>query len=492
MKSYLKAASASLALMFVVSSLAACGSANSSNDQTAANSPSAAGSTSSASAPAEAQVYPENGLPTDQKVTLKVGFFEGGMGREWFDVAVESFKAKFPNVSFDVTSSPTISQVTQTKIGANDDKGMFNLFSGSIPGGIAPYVESGKLESEEDLWNHKAYDGNGKTLKELSFNGSFESSPRTAGNTYAFPISGSGSGLMYNKALFEKNGWDENPKTWSDFLKLSAEIKAAGITPITFPGVYADYITNAFGVPKIYELAEANNTLDQVQTDYHQFNTPYFLAPENIERWNRIYEMGKKGYFPAGLAAMNHTQSQMQVVQGKAAMVSTGTWVENEMKQSTPEDFKWGYMTVPFGDQPDSTKWTTFTPGSGFLIWAAKPDLEKAWSKEFIAWLWNLDNQQQIAEKGGMIPLRSDFADDPARLAKLQSLPSAFLDYAKNNKVKMDSGAADVQLTDPAFEQANKVISEAITQIATGKQDPLPILKEAEEYLKKAIAAQKK
>ncbi|WP_339279842.1 extracellular solute-binding protein [Paenibacillus sp. FSL W8-1187] len=488
MKKVLKATSVSLASLVVLTSLTAC-SSNSSNN--AANSP-APVNASAGETDAGAQVYSENGLPKDEKVTLKVGFFEGGMGREWFDYALESFKQKFPNVSFDVTYSPTISQVTQTKIAANDDKDMFDLFSGSIPGGIASYVEAGKLESQEDLWDRKAYDGSGKTLKEVSFEGSFESSPRTKGNTYAFPISASGSGLMYNKSLFEQNGWNENPKTWSEFLKLCEDIKAAGLYPITFPGVYPDYITNAFGPPKVYELAEENGTLDKVYEDYHKFNQPYFLAAENVERWNRIYDMGKKGYFPSGLAALNHTQSQMQVVQGKAAMVATGTWVENEMKQSTPEGFKWGYMTVPMAEKPDNTKWITFTPGSGFLIWAAKPELNKNWSKEFIVWLWNLDNQLQIAEKGGMIPLRADFADDASRLEKLQSLPSAFLAYMKDNKVKMDSGSADVTLTDPAFEQANKVMSESITQIATGKQDPQPKLQEAENYLKKAIDAQGK
>ncbi|MDG0813525.1 hypothetical protein [Cohnella rhizosphaerae] len=91
-----------------------------------------------------------------------------------------------------------------------------------------------------------------------------------------------------------------------------------------------------------------------------------------------------------------------------------------------------------------------------------------------------------------MLPLRADFADDASRLAKLQSLPSAFLAYMKDNKVKMDSGAADVTLTDPAFEQSTKVISEAITQIATGKQEPQKKLQEAEDYLKKAIEAQSK
>ncbi|WNQ10676.1 extracellular solute-binding protein [Paenibacillus aurantius] len=480
MKAPLKAATLACVLTLITSSITACSSSKPSSDTEASGTPGA-----------KSDVY-ENGLPKDQKVTLKIGNFEGGMGREWFDYAVKTFKEKYPNVSIDVNSSPNISQITQTKIAANDNEDMFDLFSGSIPGGITSYAESGMLEPQDDLWDRKASDGKGKTLKELAFSGTFESTQHTLGKVYSFPIAGSGSGLMYNKTLFEEKGWNQAPKTWSEFLQLCETIKASGAIPITFPGMYPDYINNGFGTAKLYELAEAKGNLKQVQDNYRNFKLPYYLAPENVERWNRIYEMGKKGYFPSGLAALNHTQSQMQVLQGKAAMVSTGTWVENEMKASTPQGFKWGFMTVPFGESESNTKWVQFTPGSGFLIWAKKPDLNKKWAKEFIVWLWSLDVQAQIAEKGGMLPLRADFSEDQARMAKLQSVPSAFLDYLKNNKVKVDSGYSDTVLTDEAYEQSLKLMSESIAQIATGKQEPLPKLQEAEALLKKAIEAQKK
>jgi N-acetylglucosamine transport system substrate-binding protein len=67
-----------------------------------------------ASSPA-ADVYPENGLSKTQKVTLKAGLFESGMGREWFDYAVDTFQKKFPNVTIEVTSSPTIDTILNTK-----------------------------------------------------------------------------------------------------------------------------------------------------------------------------------------------------------------------------------------------------------------------------------------------------------------------------------------------------------------------------------------
>lgn len=441
---------------------------------------------------ATGETYAENGLPKDQKVTLKVGFFEAGMGREWFDYAMDTFKKKFPNVSFEVVYSPKIDTITGTKISAGNDADMFDMFSGNIPGGTEAVVAAGKLESQEDLWDRKAYDGGGKTLKEIALEGEYESATRVNGKTYALPVAGTSAGLMFDKNLFEKHGWNQNPKTWGEFVQLLEAIKAKDIIPITFPGQYPTYLDNAFGTWKLFELAEINGNLKTFEDNFRNFRLPMHLSEESIERWNRVYELGKKGYFPSGVAALNHTQSQMQVLQGKAALVATGTWVQNEMKDSTPEGFKWGFMAVPMGSKPDSTIYVRLSAGNGFHIWAAKPELNKAWAKEFNVWLWNLDVQSVIAEKGGMLPVRKDFSDDASRAAKIQDAPRAMYEYMQRNKVRLESGFRNISLTDPAYQQSNKVITEAITEIALGKKEPLPILQEAEALLKKAVEAQAK
>ncbi|WP_238403284.1 extracellular solute-binding protein [Paenibacillus mesophilus] len=483
MSKQIKAVSITVAVAMLALMGAACGKAD---DKKAADGGQGAASGASA---ANGGVYPENGLPKDQKVTLKVGFFESGMGREWFDYAMDSFKKKFPNVSFEVVYSPKIDTIIGTKISAGNDQDMFDLFSGSIPGGVEPVVAAGKLEPQEDLWDRKAYDGGGKTLKEIALDGEYVSAPRVLGKTYALPNAGTSAGLMFDKNMFVKNGWNQNPKTWEEFLKLCEDIKAKGIIPITFPGQYPGYLDYAFGVWKQFELAEINGNLKTFEDNYRNFKLPQHLAPENIERWNRVFEMGKKGYFPEGVAALNHTQSQMQVLQGKAAMVSSGTWVQNEMKESTPKEFKWGFMAVPMSSKPGSTIYVRLSAGNGNYIWAAKPELNKKWAKEFNVWLWNLDVQTMIADKGGMLPVRKDFSDDPVRASKIQDAPKAMYDYMKTNKVMLESGFRNVSLTDPAYQQSNKVMNEAVTQIALGKQDPMPVLQEAEALLKKAIEA---
>ncbi|TCP21877.1 carbohydrate ABC transporter substrate-binding protein (CUT1 family) [Scopulibacillus darangshiensis] len=471
----LKACSLLFALVMLSSILFGC-----SNDESASGDGKQSG-----------DVYKENGLPKDKEVTLKMAYFTGGQGKEIIDYAIKTFTKKFPNVHFDVMASPDIAKIIQTRVSAGNSEEMFDLFNREVPGGMLPLVKEGLLEPEEDLWDHKLYDTPDKKIKDVALEGEYEGRDQILGKTYAVPVDSTAGGLFYNKKMFEKHGWNQNPKTWDEFKKLLADIKGEGISPIIFPGMYPYYYDNAFGYRKLFEIAEMNGNLKEFTKDYKEYNPPVFLSPENIERWKRIYELGKAGYFPKGLAALSHTQSQMQVIQGKAAMVSTGSWVENEMKKSAP-DFEWGFMAVPFVEKPGQTIWVRHTPGHGFYIWKDKPELHKKWAKEFTVWLWNLKVQKVFAEKGGTLPVRKDFLDDKKRADSLQSAAKAVLKYTKENNVRMATGHRDVSLSDPRAKQANKLRDEAIVNIFLGKEKPMPMLKKAEKLIDEAIKAEKK
>ncbi|WP_068775102.1 ABC transporter substrate-binding protein [Paenibacillus sp. FJAT-26967] len=438
-----------------------------------------------------AEVY-ENGLPKDQQVTLKYGFFQGGLGREYMDYAIKTFTEKYPNVKIDMTASPDIANILSTKMSAGKDDDMFDLFNREPSGGIVALAKAGKLEPLDDLWERKLPDLPDKTVKDSLMDGFFESANRVDGKTYEISTSGSFGGLFFNKKLFEKNGWNQNPKTWGEFNSLLADIKSDGVIPVTFPGVYPNYFDWAFGTSKLFELADAKGTFDAFNKNYQNYTLPEYLSPESIERWNRIYELGKKGYFPEGLPALTHTQSQMQVIQGEAAMVSTGSHVENEMKKSAPADFEWGYMAVPFVEKSDQTIWVRSGTTNGNFIWAGKPDLNKKWAREFILWQMTLDVQQFTAEKAGALPLRKDLVENPERAEKLQSSARAVLKYIKENKARAYKASRSVSISDPSYKQATKLIDEATTKIFLGKQDPLPVLQQAEELLKKSLDKMKK
>ncbi|PYI56545.1 ABC transporter substrate-binding protein [Paenibacillus flagellatus] len=440
-------------------------------------------------APAAGGTYPENGLPKDEKVKLKIAVWENGNGREWVDYAMQSFSKKFPNVTFEPTYSPTISTIITTKASANDDNDMFDIFSTGISGATSlQLVQSGKLLPQSDLWDRKLYDS-GKTVREAVADGIFES---VAKDMYALPVTTSGFGLFFDKSLFEKKGWNQNPKTWSEFVQLIERIRADGVIPITVPGKVPGYIASAFLTGPMFQLAEMNGNAKSFDDAYRNFTVPYLSTPEARTAFQRLAELGKKGAFPDGMAALTHTQAQMQLLQGQAAMVPTGDWVQNEMKDAVPKDFRWGFMVVPMNDKPDQPQYMRTSVSGPYFIWAAKPDLNKKWAKEFVLSLLNLDVQQMMAEKGGAGSVRKDFMDDRARADKVQAAPRAVMEYVKANRVKSVTDTKNVRLTDPAAAQADKAINEALPKIALGEQDPLPVMAEAATLLQKAIDAQKK
>lgn len=77
------------------------------------------------------EVY-ENGLPKNEKVTLKYGFFQGGLGRDHADHAIKTFEEKYPNVKIEITASPDIPSILSTKIAANNADDMFDSSTASL------------------------------------------------------------------------------------------------------------------------------------------------------------------------------------------------------------------------------------------------------------------------------------------------------------------------------------------------------------------------
>jgi len=457
-------------------------------------SPTKAASSAPSSAPSDnkSDVYPENGLSKTEKVTIKWGYWENGYGREWADNAIKKFTAKYPNVKFEVTSSPVIRDLIGTKMAAKNDNDMFDIISPSFNGDAGTIAQKeGLFEELTDLWDREVPDKKGVKLKDVVLPNTMEYSAKIDGKFYQIPMGAYALGLFYDKTLFEKNGWNQNPKTWDEFKKLVSDIKAKGIIPITYPGVYPDYIYFGFRI-KMFEMAEKKGTLDQFTKDYRSFKQPFYTSTEYKEMWNRITELGKMGAYPDGVAAINHTQSQMQLLQGKAAMAATGDWVENEMKDSIPDGFKWGFMSIPFGDSANDKIWIENGIGAGsMMIWKNKPENVKKWAKEFNLFLMT-NEIQAFNGKFGISPIRKDFADDPKNLEQLQSAPRAVLEFAKNNKSQYGTTVQDVSFSHPSAARATKLLQDSIIDMATGKKDSGAVLEEAEKLLKEAIDSSKK
>ncbi len=425
-----------------------------------------------------------NDLPKDP-VTLKIAFFEAGFGRAWLDYAIDSFEASFPNVTIEVEASPTIDQVITTKISAKNDEDMFDLFS-TTRLVYEDYAEANLLDTVEDLFERSPYDTPDKKLKDL-MNPSLYNSQRFQyrGQIFTIDFCVNVLGLYYEKALFAENGWNTQPQTYQEFEELCDAIKKKKMNPMVF---YRGYQL-MFMRPKMWELANEAGELKAFDDSFRNMTENQYVNPYSSGMWQKFYEMGKKKYFEAGIAAVSHMEAQMQIIQRDTAMVVSGSWIQNEMKEAVPEGFEWGFMVMPLVSDASKPIYTLIGAEDSFFIWNNKPELNKAWAKEFLLWLHNLDVQAKMAENG-MISIRNDFIDDPDRYSLYQGVVKDVVSAVETDKIEtVEITHRNRVLVDTKklSNTAWSLMDEKKTFIALGKVDPLPLLQQAEDMYTKSL-----
>ena len=156
------------------------------------------------------------------------------------------------------------------------------------------------------------------------------------GSVKNIPYQPSAFVTLYNKALFDKAGITDTPKTWEEFLTACEKLKAIGIPAITVDDAY---MACFFGY-NMDRLVGEQETLNMV-------NTKDFTGPQVLE-FGKIWEnMAKKGYISAKAASNIWPAGQVEeMAVGKVAMYLNGTWLPNEIKAQAP-DLKWGAFAWP-------------------------------------------------------------------------------------------------------------------------------------------------
>ena len=156
------------------------------------------------------------------------------------------------------------------------------------------------------------------------------------GSVKNIPYQPSAFVTLYNKALFDKAGITDTPKTWEEFLTVCEKLKAIGIPAITVDDAY---MACFFGY-NMDRLVGEQETLNMV-------NTKDFTGPQVLE-FGKIWEnMAKKGYISAKAASNIWPAGQVEeMAVGKVAMYLNGTWLPNEIKAQAP-DLKWGAFAWP-------------------------------------------------------------------------------------------------------------------------------------------------
>ncbi|QNK56299.1 extracellular solute-binding protein [Paenibacillus sp. PAMC21692] len=441
--------------------LAGCGS----NENKEGQSASPGNSASSLPQSTQSSDYPE-GLSPDDKITLKMAAPDQGFGTAMFELAVGRFMEIYPNVKIELTTSPKITEIVGAKVAANDDDDMFDLMLGRA--GFNPnLIKSGVVEDLSDLMSKPTWDDPNMTMGQDMMESSRELFVYD-GKLRLLPADISLISIIYNKKMFTENGWNENPQTWGEFLQLLDTIKASGKTaPIAFAGTvgYLPWLTN---MASIYHNGWEERYVKREQGIYSD--------PANIAPLVKLNELKDKGYFLNGTEALDHTQSQMEFLQGNAAMIPSGSWIENEMKNAAPADFEYGIMIQPTNDQSVDPRYIMGYSDS-IWAWAKKPELNKTWTKEFLRFYYSKEVQAEFIKSGGIPVVKSVQKDEsltqfasPFNQEVMKLLTGNVELNLAYSKLPPDKLAANPKYTDADLKVMNNGFLEVYMGIKTPEQ----------------------
>ena len=369
-----------IAVLLVAMLLSACGKKNGETGSSA--SPQASDSTVSV---AEAS---QPGADVGVKLTgdFEIQYFVGGYGDKWWKKVIADFKAANPDLNVIESGGPQINEQMKPRwIGGNPPDFVYIDGAGLND---RQMVEDGQLEDLTE-WFKTAKNIDGDLIGDI-----LAQAPQAYdGKIFNIPLVLNSWGIFWDKALFKEKGWTE-PQNFDDFLKVSQQIKDAGITPFIHTGMYPYYINGAFLYPTI---VTENNDDPSILQEMAANKVEAFQQPAVLAALNKIAKIRDSGFIDKASVQINHTNSQMLFLQHKDAFIPNGLWLPNEMSKDIPDGFDFGF--IPSIGQDTGRKVVANTSTATVAVAAKGKNKEAA--KAFLQFIFSKAQASQWAELSG-------------------------------------------------------------------------------------------
>lgn len=402
------------------------------------------------------------------KIQLEVASFQGGFQLDFFEYAAREYEKTHPNVIIKVWGNPRVWEQLRPRFIKGNPPDL------SWPGWGMDYwglVAENKVLPMDNYLQTKAYGQDKKWID--TFDMRLLNKGKYEGHYYIMPFNQNVFGWWYNVDMFKKHGW-QPPKTYDELLVLCEKIKKAGIAPITFQGRYPAYMLRGFLFPWAISAGGI-----QAYNDAQNLKPGAWKSPAFLQAANMVAELRDKGYFQKGAMGMSHTESQMEFVLGRAAMIPCGTWLGSEMKNQLPKGFHMAFINPPIlkdGKDPTATS-------AGVETWIIPMDGKNHdLAADFFKFMTSLDMAKQfVIQKNTLMAIKGsddqklppDLVGAAQRAAKASVLWDAdYANWYQTMRKDVESAMAALLNKEMTPEQALAAM-EKVAQ-ATAKDESIP------------------
>jgi N-acetylglucosamine transport system substrate-binding protein len=322
-----------------------------------------------------------NPLGVDPAAPLDVVMFDGGYGDEYAVNVNQMYNALYPDAQITYLATQGLSAQLQPRFVEGSPPDVIdNSGSGNL--NMTALVAEGQLADLADLMAAPSYDTEGATLADTLVPGTQANNVfngQQLGLNYVMVV----DGVWYSQTWMDAQGYTY-PTTWTDFIALCEEIKGTGVAPFATTGVHPQYLLFVMFDQMLYKHDPAALiALDNLEDNAWKSESVTMVL-------EALYQLAEKDLFLSGWEALDHTQSQAEWLQGRAAFLPCGSWLENEMGDLVPPDFNMVVAPTPSleGDQLPfealvATAGETFiVPSQGKNVQGGKEWLRLLFSKE--------------------------------------------------------------------------------------------------------------
>jgi threonine ammonia-lyase medium form len=312
-------------------------------------------------------------IPAGQATTLDIPVFAGGYGTAFYEETARQFEALRPGVKVNIYGDPRIS-----------DKLRVRMIDGNLPDAALPrdllipaLAHAGKLRDLTPLLDGPNWEGDAR-WRDTFLPGALDSWI-VDGRRYGLPLSYACWTIFYNRALFRAHHWVP-ARTWDEFFELCEKIKAAGIAPISTTGIYSAY-------PDAFLRAAYHNLAGPVGWKALNDLAPGSYQDPRFERAAAVLQRVMQDYTLRGWEGATHTAAQIALLEGRAAMTISGSWMLNEMGDKIPPTFELGVCNFPIFPEGIADPTTIQAGADSFFLFATGDPVRERLSVDFLRFL---------------------------------------------------------------------------------------------------------
>lgn len=287
---------------------------------------------------------------------------------------------------------------------------------------------------------------------------------------YALPYAANAAGVLYNKEMFQKYGW-EIPETWEEFMTLCNEIQSCGIQPLYFG--FKDTWTclapwNALAVG----LADSD-ICSQVNGEETTFKEAYRETAEKIKALLPYAEDNPYAY--------SYNDACTAFARGESAMYPIGSYAIPQIKSVNP-DMKIDSFVFPAND---SEKENVLNSGIDLQFCVMKNTEQKEAVYEVLRFLYEDEVIQiYLEDQGGIACKEGDFSI-PSELTGMREYirndrMADFQDHHYPSEMSVDA-MIQTYLLDESDNSADKFLKRFDTEWKRYNRD---LIRKVQEYEK--------